>query len=318
MTMLRLRRFGRPLALAIGFFLGCGDAVYAAQAETPVSRFPQKGATPVTMMMDPTLPDHTIYLPRIANGARRMPVVAWANGGCATVGNRYRRFLTDLASQNMLVVAVGRIGDSRYETDPAAEPFQPVGLPKATDTPNSVSSELTKAIDWAIAENRRPGSRLYGRIDPGAIAVMGHSCGGLQALEIASTDPRVKTTVLLNSGVWKEGPGMPDSKATKASLGRLHGSIAYLSGDVADGAHANSEDDFGRIARVPALWAYHRGTPHTGNFWSRPDDDDYARVTAAWLHWQLTGDRTAARMFVGRDCALCMDPDWVVARKNIR
>ena len=37
-------------------------------------------------------------------------------------------------------------------------------------------NELEAAIDWALAENRRSGSRYFGRIDPNQIAISGFSC----------------------------------------------------------------------------------------------------------------------------------------------
>ena len=54
---------------------------------------------------------------------------------------------------------------------------------------------MITAIDWAIAENERPGSAYYGRLDPHEVAVMGQSCGGLQATAVAG-DPRIKTVVI--------------------------------------------------------------------------------------------------------------------------
>lgn len=306
---------------AIGAVLAMVLAAPASVATPAASRDSlssqaQRGPFSVRVYADPTLPDHSIYLPATPRD-RRMPVVAWANGGCATVGNRYARLLSDLASHGMLVIAIGKIGDKRFETDPTAEPFQPSRPPKPNDPPQSDSSELTRAIDWAIAQDARTGSTLYHRIKTDRIAVMGHSCGGLQALAVAATDPRITTTILMNSGVWNRGPGgLPGADVTKGSLARLRGSIAYLSGDASDGAHDNSRDDFGRV-RIPALWAYRQGTGHGGMFWTT-GDDPYARVAGAWLRWHLLGQRSAARLFTGRDCPLCKTPGWTVQRKGIR
>jgi dienelactone hydrolase len=64
----------------------------------------------------------------------------------------------------------------------------------------STSSQMTDAIDWAIAQNNDKASPYYGKLDVKEIAVSGMSCGGLQALE-AAPDPRVTTTVICNSGI---------------------------------------------------------------------------------------------------------------------
>jgi hypothetical protein len=43
-----------------------------------------------------------------------------------------------------------------------------------------------------------------------------------------------------------------------------------------------------------------------------------AQAARLWLQWQLKGDPEAAKAFVGPDCALCKDPDWVVKKKNMK
>jgi hypothetical protein len=39
-------------------------------------------------------------------------------------------------------------------------------------------------------------------------------------------------------------------------------------------------------------------------------------VAVSWLEWQLRGDATAARRFVGDDCGLCRDSSWTFERRN--
>ena len=36
-----------------------------------------------------------------------------------------------------------------------------------------------------------------------------------------------------------------------------------------------------------------------------------------WLKWQLKGDNSAAKMFVGPSCGLCTDPKWTIERKKL-
>jgi hypothetical protein len=43
----------------------------------------------------------------------------------------------------------------------------------------------------------------------------------------------------------------------------------------------------------------------------------FAEVITAWLEFQLKGDAEAAKMFVGPQCGLCTDPQWVVTRKGM-
>ena len=53
-----------------------------------------------------------------------------------------------------------------------------------------------EAIDWAVRENSRKGSKFYGKLDTTKIAAAGQSCGGGQAFDIAG-DPRLTTVGIL-------------------------------------------------------------------------------------------------------------------------
>lgn len=59
---------------------------------------------------------------------------------------------------------------------------------------------MLQAMDWIAKEAAKKRSEYYGVVDVEQIAVAGQSCGGAQAL-VASSDPRVKTTVMVNSGM---------------------------------------------------------------------------------------------------------------------
>lgn len=36
-----------------------------------------------------------------------------------------------------------------------------------------------------------------------------------------------------------------------------------------------------------------------------------------WLRWQLKNDKTAAKMFAGKDCELCKNPNWDTESKRM-
>ena len=103
-----------------------------------------------------------------------------------------------------------------------------------------------------IKSNADSASKLKGRLDTEKIAVMGQSCGGLQALEV-SGDPRIKTTVLLNSGVFKGDQKLPGLTVTKETLKSLHAPIAYFIGGPSDISYPNAIDNFALIQGVPAF-----------------------------------------------------------------
>ena len=193
----------------------------------------------------------------------------------------------------------------------------PAVPPGITSTPPTTTAQLIEAIDWAIAENSRQGSRYYGKLDTAKIAVAGMSCGGVQAIE-ASVDPRVKTTIVANSGLMAvpttmSGSGKP---VPKESLNLMHAPVLYMSGDESDIAYANANDDFEKINHIPVFRAFEKGIGHGGTYHD-PDGGAFGRVALAWLDWQLKGSKEAAKMFQGDKCSLCTDPQWVTRKKKI-
>lgn len=50
--------------------------------------------------------------------------------------------------------------------------------------------------------------------------------------------------------------------------------------------------------------------------YAQPHGGEYGIVAVAWLNWQLEGDKQAAHMFVGDDCALAPTKDGPLARTN--
>src|SRR6202008_2905380 len=56
------------------------------------------------------------------------------------------------------------------------------------------------AMDWITAENERPCSPFYHKLDVAKIGLAGQSCGGMMTLQAAG-DERVATAMVLNSGL---------------------------------------------------------------------------------------------------------------------
>jgi hypothetical protein len=276
-------------------------------ANVPPPRTPAPGPYAVTVESYPTLATHTTYHPTDlarVGATNRLPIVAWGNGACVRNGTAFQTFLTQIASHGYLAIAIGAKDSGAAALPPTAE--RPID-----------DQMLIDAIDWAIAENRTPSSRLYGKVDTTKIAVMGQSCGGLQAMAV-SPDPRVTTTVIWNSGVLPAdttSPGRTLSRATKDTLNRLHAPIAYFIGGPGDVAYPNAEDDFARISNVPVFKA-NINVGHGGTY-RQPGGGWFGEVAVAWLDWRLKGNTDASKWFVGADCRLCTDPAWSVERKGM-
>ena len=282
------------------------------------------------MEMDAGLPDHTIYRAEdlsALNGAN-LPIVVWGNGACVNAGNAFSSFLTDISSYGYLVIALGPIVQ-RDAVSPAPPPPQAPAAPlrsqgaDSTEPPRDLPpaathpSQMIDAIQWALAENERADSKYYRRLIGGKIAVMGQSCGGVQAIEVAA-DRRIATAVIWNSGLFDKPTNMGGGRTlSKRDLDSIHVPVAYISGDPRDIAFKNAEADFDYLMKIPAFRAYERGVGHGGTY-REPNGGEFSGVAVAWLNWQLKGDRRAARMFRGPDCGLCVNPKWVVRTKNLK
>jgi hypothetical protein len=309
------RAVSYPLFAALVF------VVNAAAAQPPGANNNQPdtagtGRFPAMKEEVASLPAHVVYRPKdlTAPGSMKLGVVAWGNGGCSDDGASTRLHLLEIASHGYLVIASGRIlsgpGAPPREPRPAAQPGQPVQI----QPPRTKASDLTDAIDWALAENVRSGSPFFGRIDPALVALSGWSCGGLQALQVAK-DPRVKTMVLQNTGVFNSGSSaIPGMDVRKEVLATIHVPTIYILGGPKDIAYENGMDDFNRISHVPVAVA-NLPVGHGGTYFE-PNGGAAASVAVSWLDWQLRGDPKAAERFVGENCGLCRDAQWTLERKQ--
>jgi len=270
------------------------------------------GAFPAMKEEVSTLPDHVIYRPQnlAALGSQKLGVMAWGNGSCTNDAASSRFHLLEIASHGYLVIASGSI-----YSGPGAHPYTepPPPPPGQFPPPQTTPGQLIEAIDWAMAENTRPGSPYYGLIDPDQIAVAGYSCGGLQVLNVAS-DPRIDTLVIMHSGQFNNSPNILSGMNNSPDItDAIHVPTLYVLGGETDVAYGNGMDDFANINHVPVAVA-NLPVGHGGTF-QDPNGGRAAQVVVDWLQWQLRHDVDAAGTFLGEDCRLCQDPDWTLATK---
>lgn len=281
---------------------------------------------------DTSLMTHTIFRPAdlsVFGGQNLLPIIAYGNGGCVNSPDEVLEVLSEVASHGFLVVAIGPVKNAVF------------GPPEGFSMTDS--KLLLDAIDWAIAQNSKPGSIYFGKLAVDKIAVMGQSCGGLQALTV-SPDPRITTTVCLNSGVLNQPMNLPANLANppqngnaprvafpsvqKADLAKIHAPVLYLLGGAYDMATPNGTDDFNRIDKVPVVAASYdfteqvqatgnKGLGHYPATYREPHGGDFAVAAVAWLKWQLKGDGEAAKMYRGNPCGLEKNVKWKVVRKNV-
>lgn len=277
------------------------------------------GAYPAVAEYLASFPDHAIYRPAVLPRAK-LPIVLWGNGGCRDNSLSAAAFLRELSSHGYFIVVPG---PPRTESRPAPPPG---GASRPIDTapdreaqlarrgPDATSPEqIIAGLDWAIGQNANPQSPFYRKLDPSRVAMMGHSCGGLQTIRV-SADPRVKASVLFNSGVFNiPNAGRSALAVSKDELAKLHAPIAYIIGGPSDIAWPQAIDDAARIVHVPVFFG-HSNIGHSGTFWAAPNGGLYAKIAVNWLDFHLKRKAAAGAMFRGRRCGLCRTDGWTVPR----
>ena len=271
------------------------------------------GPYPAVMEVDPSLPRHVVYRPKAlaALGRKKMPIYIWGNGACSDDGASVRNHLLEIASHGHLVLAPGYIGEELKQVQASRPPRKEGDAPSV---PTSVT-DLRNGLDWAIAQNGRTGSKYRNHLDTAAVAASGFSCGGVQAIDLATSDNRVKALIVQNSGLFPDGgPKTPGMDTPKSALAKLRMPVLYIQGGPSDIAWANGRDDYERIANVPVAMV---GLPvgHGGTYFD-PHGGAAAAVALDWLEWQLRGDKDASRSFLGANCRLCTVPGWTIERKG--
>jgi hypothetical protein len=78
------------------------------------------GPYPAIMVQEKSLPTHTVYRPKdlASLKGQKLPVIAWGNGACVNLGNRFRYFLTEIASNGFMAISIGPIGPNDAELAP--------------------------------------------------------------------------------------------------------------------------------------------------------------------------------------------------------
>ena len=331
-----------PLMDGRGFPLPFGVQPYF-KPDYPLGSGPYKAI----MAVESGLSAHVAYYPAniAALGTRKLPVVIWGNGSCLYAGNRYRSFLTEIASHGYLVIAGGPMGPVELEVGPQSNPAPRQGGPgrgargeqaegrgarpaegessrqrgqaAAAGTPAPPSRVtvplLKEAVDWAFAQNAAAGGRFHNRLDLGWVVSMGHSCGGGLAVQLATEDPRINGV-----GIWFSGAGLAGAAGTEPdSLARMKGPVLLITGESQlDIAFESGRKTFEALNHLPIFYGWQDGLQHIGTFGAR-DGGDTGVIATKWLEWITRKDQKAGKLFSGANCGLCKDPSWHVARKKM-
>ncbi|WNH09213.1 chlorophyllase/cutinase-like alpha/beta fold protein [Thalassobellus suaedae] len=218
-----------------------------------------------------TLPNFVIYRPQNIKLATKtegeLPILVWANGGCMNSSIHHERFLTEVASQGYIIIAIGELQMTVEER-------------VHESTTNKM---LLEGIDWINEQSNNKNSDYYKMVDLNKIASCGMSCGGAQVMAVAD-DSRIETYMMFNSGMGD----MTMAGAGKEALKLLHGKIIYIVGGESDIAYNNALLDFENINEVPVAFANHKTAGHGGTF-AEEYGGSFAKMALDWLDWQLKG-----------------------------
>jgi hypothetical protein len=247
------------------------------------------------------LPNHTIIRPADLDEVTfKMPIIVWGNGGCRESNEEFRYFLTHLAGYGYFIVANGN----------PENPYHPEELAGILDPK---PERLIAGMDWAVKQNSDSAGPFYGRLDTDRIVVMGQSCGGWETTD-ASTDPRVASTVIWDSGT--------DPNSVQ-SVTQLHAPVLFAYGGVTDYVNFDAIASYAAVS-VPAVLASHADAGHTGMFDDPsppakppgPYQDEPLVLSAQWLAFTLYGSPEGRAFYLGDGCGLCGRSPWTVQSKS--
>jgi hypothetical protein len=170
--------------------------------------------------------------------------------------------------------------------------------------------QLLEVLSWLTDQNADANSEYYHCLALDHVAAMGQSCGGAQVLGVAH-DPRIKTCVMLNSGIGD----MEMMGSTKECLKNLHQPMFYMIGGPGDIAYANAQKDYERIANNTPVVMLNSKDGHSGTYYEK-HGGNYAKAVVKWLDWQLKGKVGQSALFLDDEFLKMKFPEWQGVRKN--
>ncbi|HET8937421.1 MAG TPA: hypothetical protein VFN67_28455 [Polyangiales bacterium] len=239
-------------------------------------------------------PEWTVYRSETLATEGLHEIMIWAEGGCLQNSTIQGQALLEFASWGFVVLADGFPQDNNSGADPGAG-----GLRGTAE-----AAPMISAMDWITAENERPCSMFYHKLDVAKIATGGQSCGGMMTL-LSAGDQRVTTAMVFNSGLLAIDPLL---------FATYHAPMLFLAGGSSDFLSATATMNVNAIDKVPIFYG-NLQVGHGGT-WESENGGEMGRVALGWLKWKLQGNTQLENMFVGADCELCKPPsEWTVVKK---
>ena len=199
------------------------------------------------------------------------PIFVWGCGG-GSQPSSYADHMNRIASHGFVAIAVvSNVGDD--------------------------GDVLTANLDWLLAENQRPDSLLYGKLDPDSIAAGGHSIGSVNTFLMAD-DPRLRTTIHVAGGSLDDANDPFAPTTGRGGAGLVHPAALICAESDVFGNTEKSQQDFA-AATAPVFLTVIAGADHVG-----AAREGLAAIVA-WLRWHLGGETERSEMFLGPSGEFC-------------
>lgn len=342
----------KRIVYSISMFLMVSLSVQGQTIKRNVVERGGTGPYKAEYVSDKTLPAHTIYRPQNLSGAvaknGKMPVVLYANGGCANNNVEMRYLLSELASYGYVVAAIGPYDETDFistwrgimkkmapkgkrvvlangetvkpmtakekarmeaEFKAMVEKMKKDGKKDQPRMNVTNPQMLIEMLNWLTAQNNDPQSEYYQKLDLSHVAAMGQSCGGAQVLAVNS-DPRLSTCLLLNSGIGQ----MEMQGCSKENLKTIHTPMLYINGGEEDVAYLNANDDYNAINNVP-ICLIRTIDGHEGTYYEK-HGGAYATAIIRWLDWRLKGKEERSKIFTDGDEFKKLFSKWTMIKKG--
>lgn len=246
------------------------------------------------------MPGFTMYCPqdlkKAVKSEGKLPVIVFGNGACANSSLEHEHYLNELASHGYFVIGIGPFDKGSY------------GHELANHSGGTKAEQLIEAMDWACAQVNNKKSEYGKLIDVEKICAMGMSCGGAQCI-FASADARVKTSVIMNSGMGN----MSMSGATPESVLKIDHPTLYVIGGPTDIAYDNANIDYEKYTTPVAQVNLPVG--HAGTY-LKQFGGEFAPMALAWLDYQLKGQiERGEKIFKNHDLS-DFPAEWTIKSKN--
>ncbi|MFD9550180.1 hypothetical protein ACFWBG_22500 [Nocardia salmonicida] len=247
------------------------------------------------------------YPANLGTGAH--PVITWGNGTLAHP-HEYAYLLSHLASWGFIVIAADR-----------------------TDTGTGV--QMLDAVRYLAAQNSDPSSIFHGKVDTDSVGAVGHSQGGLGALNaLARGAGLVDTAVTLEMPLAAVCSSLPpvDGQSACVDTGAItSGSVLLVNGS-ADGISPGTQPLPAELIGLQSMQAYYDALPANvpkaraalvgaqhNDIQGQPDCTNYSCTEgvyrylgylAAWFRGHLRDDPAAYGAFVTGSGEFLHNPHW--------